>query len=401
MFKVIKTDKKTKARLGVLTTPHGVVNTPSYVFVGTYGKFRHLNSNDIKDTNAQLIIANTFHLWEKAEKSKLKEGFIHKSFGLNVPIMTDSGGFQVLSLAFGDKNKVSKFMADDTSADITHERTRIRITSKGVHFKYNLPAGRQATRKWLFLGPELSMKLQSKIGADIMFAFDHITSPHDNFEYNKKAVELTDKWAQICLEEHAKNQKDRKHKQMLFGIVQGGIYPKLREKSAKFIGSLPFDGFGIGGSYTKKQISEILKWVIPYLPEEKPRHLLGVGKIADIFEAVENGIDTFDCVIPTREARHGKLYIKTGYIDIRKGRYALDRKKIESACKCLTCTSNITRAQIRGLIKSDNRKLNAAGQRWCLLHNMWFFNKLLEDIRNSIAKDKFLEFRKNTLSRLG
>jgi len=400
MFKILKKDNKTNARLGVLTTPHGVINTPSYVFVGTYGKFLHLTAKDIERTDSQLVIANTFHLWNPVleskklnPKNKKLDTFLTQKLGLKIPTMTDSGGFQVLSLAFGDKNKVSKFMADSATADIVHERTRIRITSKGVHFKYD--------DKKLFLGPELSMKLQAEIGADIMFAFDHITSPHDNFEYNKKAVELTDKWAQICLKEHEKQsllrQGSGRPRQMLFGIVQGGTYPKLREKSAKFIGSLPFDGFGIGGSYTKKQISEILKWVIPYLPEEKPRHLLGVGKIADIFEAVENGVDTFDCVIPTREARHGRLYTKTGHLDIRRGKYSADEGIIEKSCGCLACASKITRAQIRELIKSDNRKLNALGQRWCLLHNMWFFNKLLEDIRKSIAKGKFSELKKKTL----
>ena len=282
-------------------------------------------------------------------------------------------------------------MTDDNKADISHQRTKIRITDKGVHFQYN--------DKKLFLGPELSMRLQRKIGADIIFAFDHITSPHDTFTYNKKAVELTNKWAKICLKKHANNQVGKKNKQVIFGIVQGGIYPKLREKSAKYIGSLPFDGFGIGGSYTKKQISEMLKWVIPYLPEEKPRHLLGVGKIADVFEAIENGVDTFDCVIPTREARHGKLYTKTGYIDIRKGKYAKDKKMIEKNCGCSTC-SKVNRLQIRKLIKSEDRDENAAGQRWCLIHNMWFFNKLLEDIRNSIAKSKFLELKNNILSKI-
>lgn len=396
MFSIIRRDKKTKARLGILTTPHGVINTPSYVFVGTYGKFLHLNAQDIKKTDTQLVIANTFHLWEKAlarksGASKAGDTFLTRSLGLKIPTMTDSGGFQVLSLAFGDKNKVSKFMADlprkrrgELKLDENYKRTRIRITLKGVHFKYN--------NKKLFLGPELSMKLQNKIGADIMFAFDHITSPLDDYEYNKKAVELTDKWAKICL-------KTRNPRQMLFGITQGGLFKDLRIKSAKSIGAMPFDGFGIGGSYTKKQISEILKWVIPYLPEEKPRHLLGVGKIADIFEAVENGIDTFDCVIPTREARHGRLYTRSGHMDIRKGKYVTDKKIIEKSCGCLTCMSNISRSEIRALIKNENREMNAKGQRWCLLHNMWFFNKLLADIRDSIAKNKFSQFKKKTLSR--
>src|SRR3989344_8003789 len=299
-FNLIFKDQKTKARLGILSTPHGKVYTPSYVFVGTYGKFLHLSPRDIKKTKMQLAISNTFHLWNSVlsvQKNKKNDSFLINRFGTKLPTMTDSGGFQVLSLAFGNQNHVGKFMTDNAKKDKTYKRSRVKITSKGVSFLFN--------DQKLFLGPELSMKLQQKIDADIIFAFDHITSPLDDFKYNKKAVELTNKWALICLEEHAKNQKSLKNKQMLFGIVQGGIYRKLREKSAKQIGSLPFDGFGVGGSYTKKQISKMLGWVTPYLPEEKPRHLLGVGKVADIFEAVENGIDTFDCVIPTREARHG------------------------------------------------------------------------------------------------
>ncbi len=390
-FVITKKDKKTKARLGVLTTPHGVVQTPSYVFVGTYGHFLHLKPKDLKRANAQLFIANTFHLWEKALANKTKGGFIHKSFGLKIPVMTDSGGFQVLSLAFGDKNKVGKFMVGDTAPDASYVRSKIRITEKGVHFKFK--------DKKLFLGPELSMKLQEQIGADIIFAFDHITSPLDDFAYNEKALELTDKWARICLTEHAKNQEGRKNKQMLFGIVQGGVYPELRKRSAKYIGSLPFDGFGIGGSYTKKQIAKMLKWVIPHLPEEKPRHLLGVGKVEDVFEAVENGVDTFDCVIPTREARHGRLYTRNGHMDIRKGKYVNDKKPLEKNCGCLTCTSKIPRSVVRALIKSDDRKLNAQGQRWCLMHNMWFFNNLLNEIRASLSRGSYQTHKKRTLKK--
>jgi queuine tRNA-ribosyltransferase len=392
-FKILKKDKNSKARLGILKTPHGNIKTPSYVFVGTYGKFRYLSPTDVKKTDTSLVIANTFHLWKKALKNKLKDGFIHKSFGLKIPVMTDSGGFQVLSLAFNDRGKVNKFMtaSPETGNGLSLKRDKIRITSKGVYFTFD--------GKKLFLGPELSMKLQSKIGADIIFAFDHITSPLDTYEYNKKAKELTDKWALICLKENTKNQKNRKNKQMLFGIVQGGIFPELREESAKSIGALPFDGFGIGGSYTKEQISGMLKWVIPYLPEEKPRHLLGVGKIADIFEAIENGVDTFDCVIPTREARHGRLYTKKGHLDIRKGKYLKDKKIIEVDCKCLTCSSKISRAEIRALIKSKDRDQNAKGQRWCLMHNMWFFNNLLEDTRTSLTKNKFQQFKKKTLTK--
>lgn len=414
MFKILKKDKKTKARLGVLSTPHGDIKTPSYVFVGTYGKFRHLTPRDIKRTKTQLIIANTFHLWDPALLSKASgKTFLTKSFGLNIPTMTDSGGFQVLSLAFGDPvvdsrvaspdkklghhYRASKFMSDNARLDKNYKRKNIRITQNGVHFNFK--------GKKMFLGPELSMKLQQKIGADIIFAFDQITSPLDDYEYNKKAVELTDKWAKICL-------KTRNPEQILFGIVQGGLFKDLRIKSAKSIGAMPFDGFGIGGSYTKKQISKMLKWVVPYLPQEKPRHLLGVGKVADVFEAVQNGIDTFDCVIPTREARHGRLYTKTGHMDIRKGKYVGDRKIIEKGCGCLTCSSGITRSQIYQTFKtgqpsnttstfaSRSRRhvdVDILGQRWCLMHNMWFFNNLLKEIRGSIQRGKFTEFKKKFL----
>ena len=278
------------------------------------------------------------------------------------------------------------------------KRDKIKITPDGVYFVFD--------NKKMFLGPELSIKLQQKIGADIIFTFDQITSPLDSYAYNKKAVEMTDKWAKICLTTHRSlasgssrsKASGKREKQMLFGIVQGGLFKDLRIQSAKSIGLMPFDGFGIGGSYTKKQIAKVLKWIIPYLPEEKPRHLLGVGKVEDIFEAIENGIDTFDCVIPTREARHGRLYTTTGHIDIRKGKYLNDEKLIEKNCGCPTCSSKVTRSKIKELIKNKNKALYAKGQRYCLMHNMWFFNSLLENIRNSIAKDKFREFKNKFLS---
>lgn len=397
-FQILKRDKKTKARLGLLKTAHGTVKTPAYVFVGTYGKIRHLSPTDIKKTGAQLIISNTFHLQEKTlnpkheirKKSKIKNSnnktLLTEGLG-QIPTMTDSGGFQVLSLAFSDKAKVGKFMIGEALLDQSYKRTKVKISSKGVKFFYN--------DEWKFLGPELSMKIQEKIGADIIFAFDHITSPLDNYEYNKKAVELTDRWAKVCLESRSKNQEAR---QMIYGIVQGGLFKNLRIKSAKSIGAMPFDGFGIGGSYTKKQIAQILKWIIPNLPEEKPRHLLGVGKVDDVFEAIENGVDTFDCVIPTREARHGRLYTRRGTTQIQRGIYAEDKRPIEIGCKCPTCLKRIPRSKIRELIKSDNRKLNAKGQRWCLMHNMCFFNNLLENIRAALSRGTYTSFKNKFLA---
>ena len=397
VFKIIKNDLKTQARLGVLITPHGKIETPSYVIVATHAQIKCLKPSDIKKTKTQLVISNTFHLWSKITKHKSQntnktrkhkiQTFLLNKLGTKIPTMTDSGGFQVLSLAFGDKNKVGKFMTGETKADKSYKRSQIRITQKGVYFKFN--------GKKLFLGPELSMKLQAKIGADITFAFDHITSPLDTYNYNKKAVELTNKWAKESLKFKFKNEKLLKNKQLLFGIVQGGLYKNLRIKSAKSIGSMPFDGFGIGGSYTKKQILKILKWVVPFLPNDKPRHLLGVGKIADIFEAVENGIDLFDCVIPTREARHGRIYTRTGYFDISKFRNT--NTPLEKGCKCPTCKAEVTRQKLYKLFKSTRPIRQAQGKRWATIHNVWFFNNLLAHIRSSIQKSRFLEFKKKFL----
>jgi queuine tRNA-ribosyltransferase len=388
MFKILKKDKKTKARLGVLTTQHGKVNTPSYVIVATYGKIKCLKSSDIKKTKTQIVIANTYHLKEEVKNYKnlnfgKNKTFLLKKLGTNIPTMTDSGGFQVLSLAFEGKNRLGKFIKDNNNISLNkdYKRKKIKITDKGVYFKSN--------EKWHFFGPKLSMKIQEKIGADIVFAFDHITSPLDNYNYNKKAVILTNKWALECL-------KYRNNKQHIYGIIQGGLFKDLRIKSAKSIGKMSFSGFGIGGSYTKKQISKILKWVIPYLPEEKPRHLLGVGGVEDIFEAVENGIDTFDCVIPTREARHGRIYTTQGTFDILKNQNLT--KTLDKKCKCPVCKKNIKRNKIRTMFKGTKKDKQKA-QRLMTIHNIWFFNNLLEKIRNSIKKQNLISFKKNFLKK--
>lgn len=246
-----------------------------------------------------------------------------------------------------------------------------------------------------FLGPELSMQIQEKLGADIIFAFDECTSPLHDLKYNKAALERTHRWAKISLKLKARSEKLNGKQQMLFGIIQGGIYKSLRIQSAKFIGALPFDGFGIGGSFGEKEMVQTLKTIIPYLPEEKPRHLLGIGRIEDVFNAVENGVDLFDCVIPTREARHGRIWTNKGHYDIRKSRYAADKLPLEHGCECWTCKRK-SRAQIHGLFKTKHPD---AG-RFATIHNVWFFNNLLERIRTSIRQGNFLKFKQKFLSRL-
>ncbi|MBI2068547.1 MAG: tRNA guanosine(34) transglycosylase Tgt [Candidatus Yanofskybacteria bacterium] len=393
MFKILKKDKDTKARLGVLSTPHGTIRTPSYVIVATHAEVKCLRPSDIKKTKTQVVIANTYHLRGKAN--------VHKLLGVKMPIMTDSGGFQVFSLGFGNKFGVGKILRKNTrpvrsrSPLATSSSNGVKITEKGVYFMLD--------GKKRFLGPELSIKLQEKLGADIIFAFDECTSPLDNYAYNKKALERTHRWAKECLK--ARKRKDR----ILFGIIQGGRFKDLRIKSAKFIASLPFEGIGIGGSFGNlpvrpgssgragDEMVETLKWVVPHLPEEKPRHLLGIGRVEDVFNAVEQGIDLFDCVIPTREARHGRIYTKQGHFDIWK--YQSTGLALEKRCRCPICKSGVTRTKLHSLFKGDQTTLTNRAKRYATIHNMWFFNNLLEEIRNSIAKGKFKEFKKRFLTK--
>jgi len=427
MFEILKKDNRTKARLGVLSTPHGTIQTPSYVIVATHAEVKCLKPSDIKKAKTQVVIANTYHLWDEitkhksqnTNKSQIKkheaQTFLLKKLGTKLPTMTDSGGFQVFSLGFG-KNRVGKILTpvdnrhDRHSMSVINRGENIRITDKGVYFQWN-----DGTK---FLGPELSIRIQEKLGADIIFAFDECTSPLDDFDYNKKALERTHRWASRCLkltgalscrdkgDESQRKTKSALGRQMLFGIIQGGKYKSLRTKSAKFIGSLPFDGIGIGGSFGKDEMVETLKWVVPYLPEEKPRHLLGIGKVKDVFNAVEQGIDLFDCVIPTREARHGRIYTKTGHFDISKFRNTCPSDKrvnilLENGCKCPTCLKGMTRAKLHELFKSAQPFDIAQGKRYATIHNVWFFNNLLENIRKSIKNNKFKQFKKRFLNRFG
>lgn len=390
MFKILKKDKRTKARLGVLTTPHGEVKTPSYVIVATHAQIKCLKPSDIKKTKTQIVIANTYHLWDRALKIKNSKLKIHGILGTKIPVMTDSGGFQVFSLRYPEK-RVGKILKSGSAlkskSDLFHDRiknTNVKITNKGVYFSLD--------SQKRFFGPELSMKIQEKLEADILFAFDECTSPLDSFEYNKKALKRTHDWALRCLKISRSQASGRK--QLLFGIVQGGRFKSLRIKSAKFIGSLSFDGFGIGGSFGKNEMVETLKWVVPHLPEEKPRHLLGIGRVKDIFNAIENGIDLFDCVIPTREARHGRIYTKYGTYDISKNHKLI--KILDQSCKCPVCKTRLKRRELRAMFKGTEKEKQKA-QRLATIHNIWFFNTLLSQIRTSIQRGSFLEFRDNFL----
>ena len=380
-FRIVAKDAKTRARRGILYTSHGKIHTPSYIIVATHAKIKCLQPSDIKKTKTQAVIANTYHLWDKAIKNKKDKHLVHTLLGTKIPIMTDSGGFQVFSFGAAKEHNVGKVLKNHSRRK-PGENKLIKITDKGVYFLLD--------GKKRFLSPELSIQIQEKLGADIIFTFDECTSPLHNQKYNKTAMERTHHWAKKCLA--VKTRKD----QMLFGIVQGGIYQSLRKKSAQIIGAFPFDGFGIGGSFGEKEMIQTLKTIIPYLPEEKPRHLLGIGKIKDIFNAVEQGIDLFDCVIPTREARHGRIWTNKGAYDIRKTKYSKSRYAVERSCGCPICQKKFTQAKLHQLFKTKNP---SAG-RFATIHNVWFFNNLLEKIRTSIEHGKFLQFKQGFLRRL-
>ena len=313
-FNIHKELPNSLGRVGTIHTFHGDIQTPAFVTVGTKGTVKSLTPEQLKETGAQVIIANTYHLYLEPGESLIKKlGGLHKVMNWSGPLMTDSGGFQVFSLgvAYGNKgvSKISKkkeqeLLLSDSLDDI--DRPKIAtIDPNGVTFRSHIDGNAH------YLSPEKSIEIQHNLGADIIFAFDECTSPHESLHYQKEALERTHRWARRSLEHHQKVstcQVDTFGGQALFGIVQGGRDEKLRKESAEYIGSLDFDGFGIGGSFEKEDMDKAVQWVNKILPKEKPRHLLGIGEPLDLFMAVEKGCDLFDCVSPTRIARNGGVY---------------------------------------------------------------------------------------------
>ena len=380
--------------------------------VATNAYIRTLKPSDLKKLGIQIVISNTYHLWDKALTNKKDPHLTHTLLGTKMPMMTDSGGFQVFSFGAAREHNVGKVLQRERRKPT--EKSLITIKEKGVYFTIKKSFGKLRTRR--FLSPEISMDIQEKLGANIIFAFDECTSPLHSFKHNKEALERTNRWALRCLKAHKRTD------QLLFGIVQGGRFNSLRTKSAKEIGAMPFGGFGIGGSYGKDEMREKLEVVIPYLPDEKPRHLLGIGRVEDIFIAVENGIDTFDCVIPTREGRHGRIWTKNGHYDIRRGKYKTSKKVLEAGCKCPVCSplrsgakagsKVVTQAKVHTLFKSPTTAKStteilppsaprAKAGRYATIHNIWFFNNLLREIRASIKRGKFKEFKDKYLKQYG
>jgi len=360
-FSITKQSRTSRARLGILRTPHGIVHTPAYVIVATHAHIKTLAHADIKRTKTQIVISNAYHLWGKKNA--------HRRLGVRMPMMTDSGGFQVFSLGAAKEHGVGKVLRQPVRK--VGQTNNVRITERGVHFSVD--------GKRRFISPESSIKTQEELGADIIFAFDECTSPLHPLGYTKTSMARTHRWAQRCLNAHTKKN------QMLYGIVQGGRFKNLRASSARTIGAMGFDGFGIGGSFGSDEMKATLATVIRHLPTEKPRHLLGIGTVADIFDAIEAGVDTFDCVIPTREARHARIYTDDGAIDIRKKIYCDDPRRL--------LASRSTIGTLHILFRAHDMK---AG-RLATLHNVRWFNLLLERIRTALRDDSYATLKKQVL----
>jgi len=395
MFLISKKDTNSHARSGTLTTPGGrIVETPAYAMVGTHAEVRCLPAEKMKDAKVQLIIANTYHLWQRLGKNIKTFPGLHTE--MNTPdtvIITDSGGFQVFSLGFGREHGVGKVLGGDkkkASENLT------RITEEGVFFT-------DANGEH-FLGPKLSIEIQEKLGADIILAFDECTSPEHDYAYQREALGRTHRWAKECVDFHNRPKESFTYsrewmsgrEQMLYGIVQGGVFEDLRRESSRYIGSLPFDGFAIGGSFGEDQMREVIRWSVSELPEEKPRHLLGIGRITDILDGVLEGVDTFDCVIPTREARHGSIWTHEGRVDIKKSPNRNSDAPLESGCTCPTCVMGITRGVLFDMFHSKDMK---AGE-YATMHNVFFFNTFMSEVRRAIRSGTIKEFSEEIRSKI-
>ncbi len=387
-FKILKKSTKHKGRLGVISTPHGDIQTPAFVPVGTQATVKGVTVDQLKKIGIESVLCNTYHLYLRpGDKVVKKMGGLHKFMNWDRPIWTDSGGFQVFSLGYGIEHKVGKF-ADSlkslNSLKFKNNKKLTKITEEGVEFRSHIDGSKH------FLTPEKSIQIQKNLGADIIFAFDECTSPLSDYEYTKKSMELTHRWAVRSLDEFKslkfKRLNSETLNQQLYGIVQGGAYKDLREASAKFIGEQNFDGIGIGGSFgssygdSKENMRNVLDWTIPFLPENKPKHLLGIGGVDDIYEAVKRGIDTFDCVHPTRLGRNGTALTKDDNLSLKTSKLLNDKNPIDKKCQCYTC-QNHTRAYLTHLFRANEM----LGPILTTIHNLYFMEQLMAQCRQSIA----------------
>ena len=364
-YTLLHKDENSNARYGSLQTNYGTFETPMFMPVGTKATVKSLTPEELKEAHSGIILSNTYHLWLRpGEDTVDKAGGLHKFMNYDGPILTDSGGFQVFSLV---KNK---------EKDITEE---------GVHFKSHIDGSK------LFLTPEKSIQIQNKLDSDIAMSFDECPPYPVSYEYMKKSVERTLRWATRGKKAHSNPN------QSLFGIVQGGEFEDLREYSCKETVKLDFDGYSIGGTSVgedKDTMYKMIDYSIKYLPTDKVRYLMGVGDPIDIIEGVIRGVDIFDCVLPTRIARHGQAFTRKGKINFNNAKYKEDFSPVEEGCDCYTC-KNYTKAYIRHLITTDEM----LGGRLLSIHNIRFLIKLTEELRDAIKENRVLEYKEEFLSK--
>ncbi|MDO5146401.1 MAG: tRNA guanosine(34) transglycosylase Tgt [Eubacteriales bacterium] len=369
MYSIVTKDGR--AKRGRLETVHGTIETPVFMNVGTVGAIKGaVSTDDLKTIGTQVELSNTYHLHVRTGDKLIKEfGGLHKFMSWDRPILTDSGGFQVFSLA-GLR----------------------RIKEEGVYFQSHIDGHH------IFMGPEESMEIQSNLGSTIAMAFDECPSSKADETYIRQSVERTTRWLERCrvkmAELNSRPDTVNPH-QMLFGINQGGVFPSIRKEHARIISEMDLDGYAIGGlavGESHEEMYHILDETVPCLPENKPTYLMGVGTPANILEAVERGVDFFDCVYPSRNGRHGHVYTARGKLNLFNKKFELDARPIEEGCGCPACRS-YSRAYIRHLLKAKEM----LGMRLCVLHNLYYYNKLMENIRTAIEEHRFAEFKKSTL----
>lgn len=397
-FNIEKTISGALGRAGVIRTPHGEIETPAFIVVGTKGTVKALTPEQLLDTGVQSVLANTYHLFLEPGEEIIKEaGGLNKFMNWEGPTWTDSGGFQVFSLGAAFGKGVSKFAKEgnveekeaetDSRPNVynkelaqSHGKLCI-VDEEGVTFTSHIDGSMHR------FTPERSIEIQHNIGADIMFAFDECTSPTADRKYQKEALDRTHRWAKRSILAHKQNYQALEN-QWLFGIVQGGLEKDFRKESADVLSKMDFDGYGIGGCFNKDGLDESLKIVNSTLPEGKPRHLLGIGEPIDLFIGIENGIDTFDCVTPTRIARTGSVYTRKGTINLFNTKYRNDFSPIDNKIDSYT-SKNYTKAYLAHLFRSNE----ILGATLASIHNIYFIVNLVKDIRQSILEDKFTQFK--------
>ena len=388
-----KSNSKPLGRVGIIATPHGEIKTPAFIPVGTKATVKSVLPESIKDLDAQAVLSNAYHLYLQPGSDVVDEaGGLGSFMNWSGPTFTDSGGFQVLSLGVGYKKVIAMdattVQADDVMA--TDKDRLAHVDDDGVTFKSHLDGSMHR------FTPEVSMQVQHKIGADIIFAFDECTTLLNTRNYQEKSLDRTFAWAKRCISEHEKLTIERSHRpyQALFGVVQGAQYEDLRRKAAQDLATLDFDGFGIGGALDKNKLGTIVNWVNEELPVNKPRHLLGIGEPDDLFVGVENGADTFDCVAASRVARNNAVYGLDGRFNISVSAFKRDFSPIDESCRCYTC-KNYTKAYLNHLIKGKEM-LSAT---LLTIHNEYFIVNLVAKMRQSIIDGNFFEFKEEFLGR--